>query len=833
GRQKAEIKAEGRRQKAEENSKSKIQNPKSKIQNSLTLYKTGDRALFHPDGTIEYLGRIDNQVKLRGFRIELGEIEAALMRHPDVGEAIATLQNDDQRGPYLVAHVTLATQQATLQNPKSKIQNLRSFLKSHLPSYMVPAAIVPVETFPLTVNGKIDRKALPKPDWIRQGRNADQDKELPHTNAEQVLATIWAEVLGVEVGIRDNFFELGGDSILSIQIIARAKQAGLTITPRQLFQHQTVAELAAVAVTGLSQMELPEQGAIAGSQQWPPIYHWFFEQNLPNPHHYNQSLLLDLESEIEPERLARAWAAVVDHHDALRLRFEHPVGWDSDSVTQQDPSQRRPLCQASSLNSIYKTDFSGKDTFLVVDMEGLTVEQQDATIATVSNDLQSSLNLSDCLCRCVLFHRGVNQKPCLLIIVHHLVIDGLSWRVLLADLELAYHQQQNEGAILLSEWRCAIALPPKTTSFQAWGEALVRHAQSSDILGQHDYWQQLVTTVAKRWSQMNAPSSPLQPQSANSSTNSTVRPLESTTAQVTATLDKLQTQNLLVQMPSVFNTRIDEVLLTALVQTLGESVKWSQGISAEDGISLVLDLEGHGRDVLEDRNDLGLDMSRTLGWFTSIFPVMLTLPQGAHPGDALKSVKEQLRQIPASGTGYGLLRYLHPDADVRQSVTLVQTPGIKFNYLGQLDLRPSANALVKGLSHISPRGTIDPKASRLYALEINSFVQDGRLQTQWNYSREQYSHQEVEHLAQRYAGILQSLIRSGQARLGQDGSNATKEYTPSDFAAARLNQQQLDQVLNRVTNQPSKQGLGQNTASPLPMPQQSTQTSGRQRRRRR
>ena len=696
---------------------------------------------------------------------------------------------------------------------------------------MIPAAIVPVEAFPLTTNGKIDRKALPKPDWASQGQSKGQGQAAPQTEAERILVDIWSEVLGVEVGIHDNFFELGGDSILSIQIIARAKQAGLAIAPRQLFQNQTVAELAVVAGAVLAQTVEAEQGAIAGAQEWLPIYHWFFEQSFPNPHHFNQSLLLELQPVVEPAYLSKAWATVVEHHDALRLKFSD-VGWveernpteniddttycteeDSRSVSEGETAANPSTARETSLgyaiaNPTYGLDISGEDTFSVVDIQKLSIARQREKIATLSNDLQASLDLSDCLSRCVLFNRGKNQTPCLLIIVHHLVVDGLSWRSLLADLNLAYQQLKDGGEIALS---------PKTTSFQAWGEAITYYAQSPDILKQQGYWQNLVKSVPETELQIQNPAAPF---------------LQSTTEQVTATLDEVQTQSLLTQMPSVFNTRVDEVMLTALVQILGASIAWGHRTGAENRASLVIDLEGHGRDVFDDSSDVDLDVSRTVGWFTSIFPVMLTLAQGAQPGDALKSVKEQLRQIPCNGTGYGVLRYLHPDAAVRQSVTLPRTPDIKFNYLGQMNFRSAANSIVAGLSNISPGTTTDPIAPRLYALDITSFVQDGRLQTQWNYSGEQYLREDIEQLVQQYMAMLQSLIRYGQ-NLKQDHDTPSKEYTPSDFAAARLNQQQLDQVLNRVAQPANNPGAEQNSSNPSSVPQRPTQSPGRQRRRRR
>jgi amino acid adenylation domain-containing protein len=276
------------------------------------LYKTGDLARYLSDGNIEFIGRIDNQVKIRGFRIELGEIESVLNTHPHVKQAIVIAREDHPGSQRLVAYVV--TNSNTLDT-----KQLHSELKQKLPNYMIPSAFMLLDALPLTPNGKVDRKALPAPD--KSSQNAQIDVVSPSTSTQEILAKIWAEVLGVEqVSIYDNFFELGGDSILSIQVVTRANEAGLVLTPKQLFQHQTIADLSTVIATNTSVKA--EQGVVTGTVPLTPIQHWFFEQNLPNPSHYNQSVMLEVSPDFNPKLLEQVIQQLLIHHDALRLRFE-------------------------------------------------------------------------------------------------------------------------------------------------------------------------------------------------------------------------------------------------------------------------------------------------------------------------------------------------------------------------------------------------------------------------------------------------------------------------------------------------------------------------------
>jgi len=395
------------------------------------LYKTGDLVRYLPDGNIEYLGRIDNQVKIRGFRIELGEIETVLNQHGDVQVSCVIARVDTPGEKQLVAYI-VPQKDAILTTGE-----LRQFVKTKLPEYMVPSAFVILEALPLTPNGKVDRRALPTPELDRDLL----DKYVaPRTQVEEILTQIWASVLKVElVGIHDNFFELGGDSILSIQIIARANQLGIVLSPKLLFMHQTISELAAVA--GTTGSIVAEQGLVTGVVPLTPIQHWFFEQNLPQPHHFNQSFLLSVPSECKPEQLEQVVQYLLLHHDALRLGFVK-----SESEWQQ-------------IHAV-GADNTALSWF---DLSTLPTTEQTTAIETIAAQLQASLNLSKDLMRVAFFWLGIDKKARLLIVIHHLVVDGVSWRILLEDLQTAY-QQIAQGK--------ALALPAKTTSCKDWSYKL-------------------------------------------------------------------------------------------------------------------------------------------------------------------------------------------------------------------------------------------------------------------------------------------------------------------------------------------------------------------------
>ncbi|WGV25108.1 non-ribosomal peptide synthetase [Halotia branconii] len=725
-------------EKAEGSGSTALTNQRQEAEGS-RLYKTGDLARYLTDGTIEYLGRIDNQVKIRGFRIELGEIEELLNQHEDVQAACVIAREDNpgetcterlvpsgaevSRSKRLVAYVV-----GNPQHPPT-INQLRSLLSSQLPQYMIPHAFVLLESLPLTPNGKVDRRALPAPD-TREGLEASF--VAPRNQIEETLAQIWSEVLRVEpVGIHDNFFELGGDSILSIQILAKAKQAGLQLSLKQLFANQAIAQLAAVAGT-IKAVEA-EQDLVTGTLPLTPIQHWFFEQNFSNPHHFNQTFLLSVPSDTKPDLLKQALQQLLGHHDALRLRFIQ-----SDSTWQQTYSQP-----------------DRNIAFSELDLSTLSESEQKVAIEAQSNSLQASLHLSENLVQVGFFYLGINQRARLIIVIHHLIIDGVSWRILLEDLQTAYQQ--------LAECQ-KIALPAKTSSFKDWSEKLTEYAQSKTLKSEVNYW--------LNDSRAAVPSIPVD----FTSEANTVASADT----VLVCLTEEETRALLQDVPKAYNTQINDVLLTALALVLSKWTNFS---------SVLFNLEGHGREDIVD----GVDLSRTVGWFTTIFPVLLELGATENLADALKSVKEQLRAIPNKGIGYGLLRYLSQNTEIAAQLEALPPAQISFNYLGQFDQLLNTDAWIQPASE-SAGYNQSLQSDRPHLLDINSIIIEESLQINWTYSKNLHQHQTIENLAQEFFNTLQKLIAHCLA--SENGG-----YTPSDFPLIKLNQQELDQLLGSLQAQ--------------------------------
>jgi amino acid adenylation domain-containing protein/non-ribosomal peptide synthase protein (TIGR01720 family) len=727
------------------------------------VYKTGDLARYLPDGNIEFLGRIDHQVKIRGFRIELGEIESVLSQHPAIRETVVLAREDELANKRLVAYI-VGSQELAL------ISELRDFLKEKLPEYMVPSVFVQLKALPLTPNGKVDRQALPAPDSIRpelEGRFV-----APRTPIEETIAKIWAQVLGLErVSIYDNFFELGGDSILSIQIVARTNQAGLQLTPKQLFESPTVAGLAAVAE--IASTIQAEQGLVTGAIPLTPIQHWFFEQKLCDMHHWNQAFLLEVRQSISPlataettplspplprgetnslplirgglgwgqrygcqrtilpDLLKQAVQHLMEYHDALRLRFTSTQsGWQQVNA---------------GLDAVEAVPFS------FIDLSGIPAAERESVLESTTSELQASLNFTEgLLIRVALFDFGDNQPNRLLIVIHHLAVDGISWRILLEDIQQIY-QQLSQGE--------AVQLPPKTFSCQQWSESLREYAGSERLQQERNYW--LRTSHYSRL--------PVD----NSNGANTVGLART----VSVALNVEETRALLQDVPSAYQTQINDVLLTALVQTFAE---WTQEHS------LLLDLEGHGREALNK----DIDVSRTVGWFTTIFPVLLTLEGISHPGEALKAIKEQLRGVPNRGIGYGVLRYLSEDAQVSQQLQTLPQAEVRFNYLGQFDQVLPESSLFK-LVYPTPGASRSPRGNRRYLIDINGFVLGGQLQLEWTYSEQIHQRSTIEQLAQGFVEALRSLITHCQ-------SPEAGGYTPSDFPEANLSQKDLEQFLAKI-----------------------------------
>ncbi|WP_212625269.1 non-ribosomal peptide synthetase [Pseudomonas sp. PP3] len=678
------------------------------------IYRTGDLVRQRADGLVEYLGRIDHQVKIRGFRIELGEIETRLLEHDSIREAVV-LALDAPSGKQLVGYLvsdvaeTGEAQQAELR------EALKAHLKSQLPDYMVPTHLILLASMPLTANGKLDRRALPAPDPELNR----QQYVAPGNELEITLAQIWCEVLNVaQVGLNDNFFELGGDSILSIQVVSRARQQGIHFSPRDLFQHQTVQTLAAVATR--TEQVSAEQGLLSGESHLTPIQHWFFDTDIPQRQHWNQALLLQPTAPLEPHRLEQALLAVIEQHDALRLRFSNVAG--------QWHAEHQAISDAPELWQV-------------------RVPSMDKCAALFA-DAQRSLDLAEGPLMRVLLVDGPEGQQRLFIAIHHLVVDGVSWRVLLDDLQTVYRQLDG---------RQSVKLPAKTSAFKDWAARLHAYAGSESLREELSWWQAQLAGPSAEWP-CDRPDGGRQNRHAQT---------------VSVRLDRERTRQLLQQAPSAYRTQVNDLLLTALARVL---CRWSGHAST------LIQLEGHGREALFDE----IDLTRTVGWFTSAYPLRLTpsnIEEAAGQGASIKAIKEQLRAVPHKGLGYGVLRYLADDL-CRQSMAGLPVAPITFNYLGQFDQSFGADALFHPLDE-AIGAAHDANAPLPNDLSIDSQVYAGELVLRWTFSAERHDPQTINELADAYLGELQSLI---EHCLRDDVGG----LTPSDFPLARLNQTQLD-----------------------------------------
>ncbi|WP_264312050.1 non-ribosomal peptide synthase/polyketide synthase [Pseudomonas putida] len=674
------------------------------------LYRTGDRARLSDEGLIEFVGRADDQVKIRGYRVEPGEIGRVLAGLPGVSDAVVLalpLEGDAER-LQLVAYV--------VAEGGVSVQQLQAQLQARLPDYMVPAQMLLLERLPLTANGKLDKRALPAPGAVSRGYVA------PEGEIEEKLAAVWADVLKLErVGSSDNFFELGGDSILSLQIIARAKRQGIKITPKQLFEQQTVGQLAQVAkrIEAKQPVAAPVDTATCGEVALLPAQARFFEMDIAQPAHWNQSVLLKPAQRMQVEHLETALRAVLEQHDALRLRFSRQNGqWQARFQTLD----HSPVVRQRSLAALSELDAAG-------------------------SEVQASLDLEHGpLLRAELFDVADGQQR-LLLVIHHLVVDGVSWRVLLEDLQEAYQQRLNGQPV---------SLPAKTCSVKTWAERLVAHASSPALQAQADYWLQVLQGSPAELPRDN-PQGSLGNQHARTAASR---------------LDAARTAQLLKQAPAAYRTQINDLLLTALARTL---CQWS----AQDEV--LVQLEGHGREDLFD----DLDLSRTVGWFTSVFPVRLA--PGEAMGPSIKAIKEQLRAVPDKGIGYGLLRHLG-DTPVRERLSAAAQPRVTFNYLGQFD----SSFTTDDTALFSPSGESAGRTQYAGAqlgnwLSITGQVYGGELFLEWTYSEDVYRPETIQHLAQAYEQALAELVEHCCQPQHQG-------VTPSDFPLAALTQGQLDSL---------------------------------------
>ncbi|WP_033403883.1 non-ribosomal peptide synthetase [Paenibacillus fonticola] len=676
------------------------------------MYKTGDRARWLPDGTIEFLGRNDHQIKIRGYRIETGEIESALLTHAEVESCIVLAVDGYGDTKQLCAYV------AAKHHAAMGTEAFRSHLANHLPDYMIPAYFVFMSELPMTSNGKIDRRALPDPDI--HTRSLDK-YEAPAIEMERVLVEIWEEVLGISpIGVEHNFFELGGDSIKAIQIAAQLSGAGYTMEIRQLFRHPTVRSLSGQVVK--NKHEIPQQ-AVEGEIPLTPIQQRFFENTaaLP-PHHYNQSVVLFRSEGIDAAATVEAFQQLTHHHDALRIRFtkngEKYVQWN-----------------AGLDNGFFKLI----QVTLPADLEQQTWEAE-------TERLQSGLDIE----KGPLISLGIFDSSAgsyLLIIMHHLLVDGVSWRIIIEDFIAAY-----EAISSGKQW----TPPLKSDSYRDWAQALVHYAATGNWKEEISYWaqisQQEITRLPGREVHCDRGGVPR-------------------SGIVALTLDHEETSRLLGAANRAYRTEINDLLLVAL----GSALKQWTGTN-----KFAIDLEGHGREQLVP----DMDVSRTVGWFTSVFPVILDMNSGDNWSDVIRHVKEGLRRIPNKGAAYGILKYLC-EMENESPPRFDKVPEILFNYLGQVDTNQPLQGFV--ISDRPAGSEMADHLKRLYPLEISGMVSGGQLTIHLAYDADRFEPSAIERLAQIYTQSLKQVV-------DHCCSQQSTTLTPDDLTYKSMSIDQLDRI---------------------------------------
>lgn len=765
-----------------------VPNPDSPVPGD-RLYRTGDLVRRRPDQRLEILGRGDQQVKIRGYRIEPGEIEAHLQEHPDVAEAQVVATGIDEADLRLVAFVVRQTEarrpgavepasQTSASGilgvgggaggddgdgtpPERLIKELRRFLHRRLPPHHVPSHLNLLPRLPLNDRQKVDRFQLVR--LAEDGLRRQRAKAVGEHPIERRLAAIWQDILQLaDFTVDDDFFALGGDSILAIRAVARAHDDGLPLTPKEIFEHRTLRRLGRLLARKAIERVTVTAPTVTAPRQAPltPVQCWFFDEaRLSNPHHFNQSMLLRV-IDLDVDRLRRSITGLLEHHEALRLSFSRRGDrWLQQVRGLQDEDYLRVV------------DLRHSD----LDAESLSHSRPE-TWRRWMTGVQSSLDLRNGpLVRFALFDFGPQRSSRLLIAIHHLVVDGVTWSILLQDLERLYAHLTStsttgghDTALGSSAPTSPASLPPVGTSYLLWAQQQEAFAQSDELAAELPFWCDQGTGATPL--ALDFPDAH--------------RRLDNTLASsvtVSFHLTRQRTEQLLRHLPAAYRTRINDVLLCAVAMAMGDPrTKLSDGCW--------IDVEGHGREELSPT----MDLSRTAGWFTSTFPVALRLAdpgdsREAAPGVFLKAIKEQLRRIPRHGVGFGWLFYLSQRQEVRDALADSPRPDISFNYLGQLDALFRHSRLFAPAEE--PRGAEKcAHGLRPYALEIDGGVVAGRLWVNWHFSRNLHRRDTIEALADRCRRALLQLI--DHCLLPTSGG-----LTPSDVPLAHLDQATLDPIV--------------------------------------
>jgi len=673
------------------------------------LYKTGDLGRWLPGEKIEYLGRMDHQVKIRGFRVELGEIEHELLRHKKIKDALVIANEKVKDSIYLCAYYL----SDTILTPTE----LKEYLSQYLPVSMIPLYFIRLEKFPLTSHGKIDRNALPNPEDVK----SDDDTEYiyPRNEIEKKLWEIWKNVLGRQkIGVTHNFFTIGGDSIKSIQISARLRKEGYRVGMRDIFQNPTIAELARFVK---KEERKSDQSAMIGIVPLTPIQKAFFQNQKVDRHHFNHAVMLYSKEGFDEAAVNVIFKKIQEHHDALRMTYKEEKG----EIIQYNHGLDYPL---------------SLQTF---DLRNQKNAKEELELA--AQRMQTEIDLEKGpLMKLGLFLLEDGDR--LLIIVHHLVIDGVSWRIMFEDIETLYQQYKRSENL---------ELPWKTDSFKLWSEKLSEYSNSEEFLKELNWW--------KRWETVKFDD--IQKDFPDGSN------FMKDVAKLSFTLSEEETEFLLTKVHESFKTEINDILLTALGLAINKT--WNLH-------NVLIGFESHGRQEIIKN----LDIHRTIGWFSCFYPILLFISNVKSLSRVIKEIKENLRSIPNQGIGYSILKYLTP-LESKNSVDFNLSPQFLFNYLGQFDGDLEEKSFKQ--SRESVGNVLSPNIQRDFEIDIASIIANKRMFISISYSKNQYRKESMERFLKQYEAELRQVIQ-------YCFNKKEREISPSDLTFKELSIDDLENL---------------------------------------
>ena len=666
------------------------------------MYRTGDTARYLENGVIEYVGRSDNQVKIRGHRIEIGEIERYLMENESIKDAVVMIEEDSSENKLLNAYV--------VNNRKVTMLALKEWLLKFLPKYMIPTNFVFMDSLPLTINGKINYDLLPKP------IKADREFVISQTSEEKELVKAMKEILEIEnISMNDNYYQIGGDSIKAIQISSKLKNVGLNISVKDILALDSIKEIAST-IEEINSLKLICQEKSEGTLERTPIIEWFFNQDFKNQNLYNQYALFEYKGALDINTVKVTVDKLIEHHDGLRINYDRRT------------------------NKLYynNENLKNSSSFRYIDISNYSNENQQKKIKELIDEANNSFDIEKSLLfKVTMIHLGAGKNS-LLFTAHHLIVDGVSWRVILNDFMTILKQSNDK-----------VNIPMKTNSFKEWSEALYEYSKK-DFNEEKQYWQSILDK------DINYPIDFNEGEDVVKTSNA-----------ITRELDESTLNDLTKKVNEIYNIDLNEILIISLVLTVNK-------LTNEDKVKI--ELERHGREMVNDY----IDVSRTVGWFTSMYPAYFNVDY-TEIDNNIKSLKEQLRNIPNKGFNYSVLKF------IKKELVDKGNKYIRFNYLGDFDNILNKEEL--NLSNIN-FGLNSDKGNSLTALiDIDAMVVNGRLRISATYSRNRFKDETIQKFIDSYLDILRLI-------LDKCGNKDLKQFTPSDFTTVGISQEDLDSLFD-------------------------------------